>query len=275
MTEIKQSLKSVLKRLRLSGVLGTLPDRVAYARKTDLPELDFLELVLQDEIDRREHKSLELRLARAGFEEEQTFESFDWNVPVSFDRQRVKDLVGLGFIERREDVLLLGPVGVGKTFLASALGHGACRAGYDVLFLRADQMLRQIHQARADHSSERFLRRLLAPDLLIVDDFGLRRLDPQQSSDFYDVVIERHRRASTIVTSNRSLEEWVGLFDDPILAQSALDRLAHNAHQIVIEGDSCRSHHRPGANPENDPTRTRQRPKQLESRRRGVVVRSR
>ncbi len=273
-TEVKQSLKSVLKRLRLSGVLATLPDRTAYARKAALPELDFMELVLQDEIDRREHKSLELRLARAGFEEEQTFENFDWNTPVSFDRQRVKDLIGLGFIDRREDVILLGPVGVGKTCLASALGHSACRAGYDVLFLRADQMLRHIHQARADHSNERFLRRLLAPDLLIIDDFGLRRLDPLQSSDFYDVVIERHRRASTIVTSNRTLEEWVGLFDDPILAQSALDRLAHNAHQIVIEGDSCRSHQRPGANPENDPTRTGPKPRGLESRRRRVVVRS-
>lgn len=275
MTEIKTSLKSVLKRLRLSGVLGTLPDRVAYARKTTLAELDFLELVLQDEIDRREHKNLELRLARAGFEEEQTFESFDWNLPVSFDRQRVKDLIGLGFVERREDVLLLGPVGVGKTFLASALGHGACRAGYDVLFLRADPMLRQIHQARADHSNERFLRRLLSPDLLIIDDFGLRRLDSQQSSDFYDVVIERHRRASTIVSSNRSLEEWVSLFDDPILAQSALDRLAHNAHQIVIEGDSCRSQKRPGTVAENTAARTRPKSRRLESRRHRVVVRSR
>lgn len=246
MTEATSSLKSVLKRLRLSGLLVTLADRVAYARKAKLTEIDFLELLLQDEIDRRDHKTLQMRLARACFEEEQVFENFDWDAPVTFDRNRVKDLFGLGFIERREDVILLGPVGVGKTFLASALGHSACRAGHNVLFLRADLMLRQIHQSRADHSTERALRKLLAPDVLIIDDFGLRRLDARQSSDFYDVVIERHRRATTIVTSNRTIEEWVPLFDDPILAQSALDRLAHNAHQVVIEGDSYRRRQRPG-----------------------------
>jgi len=244
--EVAQSLKTVLKRLRLSGLLPFMPDRVAYARKAKLSEMEFLELILQDEIDRRDQKNLETRLSRAGFEEEQTFEGFDWDAPVTFDRNRVRDLLSLDFVERREDVIFLGPVGVGKTFLASALGHSACRAGYHVLFLRADEMLKLIHQSRADNSTEKVLRRLLAPEMLIIDDFGLRRLSTQQSSDFYEVIIERHRRSSTIVTSNRSIEEWIPLFDDPILAQSALDRLAHNAHQIVIEGESYRSQQRPG-----------------------------
>ena len=187
-----------------------------------------------------------MRLQRAGFEEEQTFEGFDWEAPVTFDRERVKDLFGLGFLERHEDVIFLGPTGVGKTLLASALGHAACRAGHPVLFLRADHMFRALHQARADHSTEKVLRRLLAPDLLIVDDFGLRRLSAEQSNDLYEVIIERHRRASTIVTSNRTIDEWIGLFDDPILAQSALDRLAHNAYQVIIEGPSYREQQRPG-----------------------------
>jgi DNA replication protein DnaC len=121
MIEVKQSLKTVLKRLCLSGIVPMLPDRVAYARKTKLAELDFLELVLQDEIDRRDHKNLAMRLARAGFEEEQTLEDFDWDTPVSFDRDRVRDLFGLHFIEEQRDVIFFGPVGVGKTFLASAL----------------------------------------------------------------------------------------------------------------------------------------------------------
>jgi len=245
--EINQSLKTAMKRLKLGGLLPTLPERVAYARKAKLTELDFLELALHDEIARRDEKNLALRLGRAGFAEEQTFEGFDWDAPVSFDRERVRDLFTLGFVERQEDVILLGPVGVGKTFLASALGHTACRAGYEVLFLRADRMLHTLHQARADHSTEKAMRRLLAPDVLILDDFGLRRLDARQSSDFYEVVLERHRRSSTIVTSNRAIEEWIPLFEDPVLAQSALDRLAHNAHQLVIEGESYRKRQRPGA----------------------------
>ena len=202
--------------------------------------------MLQDEVDRRDHKNLSLRLARAGFEEEQTLEGFDWDAPVTFDRDRVKDLFSFGFLERQEDVIFLGPVGVGKTFLACALGHAACRAGHDVLFLRADRMFQALHQSRADHSTEKVFRRLLAPDLLVLDDFGLRRLTAEQSNDLYEVILERHRRASTIVTSNRAIEEWIPLFDDPILAQSALDRLAHNAYQVVIEGESFRKRQRPG-----------------------------
>ncbi|MFQ5944620.1 MAG: IS21-like element helper ATPase IstB [Anaerolineales bacterium] len=246
MTEVKPSLKTVLKRLRLSGLVPTLPDRASYAKKTKLSELDFLELALQDEIDRREQKSLATRLGRAGFEQEHTFEDFDWDAPVTFDRDRVRDLFSLGFIERHEDVLFLGPVGVGKTLLAISLGHSACRAGHHVRFLRSDHLLKLLHQSRADNSTEKVLRSFLAPDVLIIDDFGLRRLTSQQSSDFYEVIIERHRRTSTIVTSNRTIEEWIPLFDDPILAQSALDRLAHNAYQVVIEGQSYRTRQRPG-----------------------------
>ena len=263
--EIPQSLKTVLKRLKLSGLLPMLPDRVAYAKKGKLSELQFLELVLQDEIDRRDQKNLTQRLSRAGFEEEQTLESFDWDAPVTFDRDRVNELFGLGFIERQEDVIFLGPVGVGKTFLASAIGHAACRAGYQVLFLRADRLFQLLHQSRADYSTEKMRRRLLAPDILIVDDFGLRRLDSEQSSDLYEVILERHRRSSTIVTSNRTIEEWIPLFDDPILAQSALDRLAHNAYQVVMEGESYRKRQRPGV-PASTPRPPRARTRQTRRR---------
>jgi DNA replication protein DnaC len=245
--EIQASLKTVLKRLRLSGVLHTMPDRLAYAKKTKMDYQDMLELVLQDEIDRRDHKGLHNRLQQARFTEEQTFENFDWDAPITFDRDRVRDLFGLAFLERHEDVIFMGPVGVGKTFLASALGHSICRAGKKVLFTRADTLLRELHQSRADHTTDKLMRRLLSLDLLIVDDFGLRPLDAVQSNDIYEVLIERHKRSSTILTSNRSVDEWIPLFADPILAQSALDRLAHNAHQVVIDGDSYRKRQGPAS----------------------------
>ncbi len=238
--DAKPSLKTVLRRLKLSGFLATLPERSAYAEKAKLSYQDFLELVLTDEVERRDQVSLHRRLARAQFQEEQTLEGFHSDAPVTFDREKVRDLFGLGFIARKEDVILMGPVGVGKTHLASAIGHAACRAGKKVLFLRADTLLKELLQARADRSGDRALRRLIAPDLLIVDDIGLRRLDATGSSDLYEVIVERHRRSSTVFTSNRTIEEWVTLFDDPMLAQSALDRLAHNAHQVVIEGESHR-----------------------------------
>ena len=156
----------------------------------------------------------------------------------------------------------MGPVGVGKTFLADALGHAVCRAGKHVLRLRADALLKDFLQSRADNSTSKTLRKYLVPHLLIIDDFALRRLDARQSSDIYEVIIERHKRGSTIFTSNRTVEEWIPLFDDPMLAQSALDRLAHNAHQVTIEGESYRERLAPGA--------TAPRPKRKKTNRRAA-----
>jgi DNA replication protein DnaC len=239
--EIPPDLVRRLKRLRLGGLLPTLPDRVAHARQAKLSHLECLELLLQDEIDRRDSQGLTRRIEAAGFEEAVTPEQITWDTPVSFDRPRVRALFGLHWLGQRENVIFTGPVGVGKSFLAQALGHSACRAGHHVRYIKAAPLLHALHASRADNSFERELRSWLAWDLLIVDDFGLRTLTAQQSSDLYDVLVERHRRTPTILTSNRAVEEWVALFDDPILANSALDRVAHHAHQIVMEGPSLRA----------------------------------
>ena len=244
--QIPLELKATLKRLKLSGMLATLPDRVAMARKEKLDYLALLEIVLSDEVERRHQVSIQNRLTKAGFEEECTLERFDPTANVKYDKPRLSSLFGLHFIERRENVILTGPVGVGKTFLASALGHAACRAGYRVLFTRADTMLKTLAQSRADNSFDRQLRQYLSPDVLVVDDFGLRRLSGIASSDLYELIIERHTRSSTVLTSNRDVEEWASLFDEPLLAQSALDRFCHRAHQIVVEGESYRKRMAPG-----------------------------
>ncbi len=242
-------LKKIFKRLKLSQMLATLPERLAYARKEKLDYTDFLQLVLGDEVERRDQRRVEIRLREAGFEEACTLESFDWSAQIRLDKTRLMDLFGLHFIERHENVIFTGPVGVGKTFLASSVGHAACRAGYRVLFTRGDALLKDLTRSRADNSFEREMRRFLTPDLLVVDDFALRKLSSQASSDFYDLVIERHQRSSSILTSNRAVEEWLAVFDEPLLGQSALDRFCHRAHQFIIDGESYRKRTAPGLTP--------------------------
>ncbi|MCY4639263.1 MAG: ATP-binding protein, partial [Chloroflexi bacterium] len=167
-------------------------------------------------------------------------EDVDWSAAIRLDRRLLDAAFSLQFLDRREHVLLVGPVGVGKSFLAQALGYSAVRSGRSVRFAPADHYFREMAQARVDHSAERVFRSFLAPDLLVLDDLGLHRLTAQQSIDLYELVIGRHRSSSFVITSNRAVEEWLGLFDDPILGNSALDRLANASYQIVIEGESYR-----------------------------------
>jgi DNA replication protein DnaC len=238
---LEADLVALLKRLKLGQAIPTLPDRLALARAQQLDYAAFLTLILADEVQRRDARQLERRLIQAGFEDRVSLEDFDWTAAIQLDRRHLNELFSLHFLQKKEHVLLIGPVGVGKTFLAQALGAAATRAGHSVLFRRADHLLRELGQSRADHSFEAVFRRYLAPDLLVVDDFGLHRLNQQQSEDLYALIVERHRHASFIVTSNRDVSEWVGLFADPILANSALDRLANGAHQLVIDGPSYRA----------------------------------
>ena len=146
----------------------------------------------------------------------------------------------LEFLDKHEHVLLAGPAGVGKSFLAQALGYSAVRAGHTVRFFHADHFFRAMSQARVDNSVDRTFRSFLTPDLLIIDDLGLHGLTAQQSADLYELILNRHRASSFVITSNRAVDEWFSLFDDLILGNSALDRLANSSYQIVIEGASYR-----------------------------------
>ena len=233
-------LRQYLKKLRLSSLLTTLPERAAYAKGNKLTHTEFLELLFADEVERRGHGALARRLKQANVSHDQILERFDWDARITLDRDRLNSLIGLEWIECRENVILTGPVGVGKTFIANALAHMACRRNKSVIVIKAAQMFKTLYAARADNSLEKEMVRMIAPSLLVIDDFGLVRLTSEQSRDFYEIISERYGRASTIITSNRDITEWIQLFDDSILANSALDRLAHNAHQMVIDGESYR-----------------------------------
>jgi len=239
MTTTKE-LKPLLKRLRLGYLLNTLPERLALARRDQLDYAAFLEIILADEVTRRDNRNMEIHLQQAGFEEVCRLEDFDWTASITADRRLLDAVFSLDFLNRHEHVLFVGPVGVGKSFLSQALGYAAVRAGHSVRFIRADAFFRTLAQARVDHTLEKIFRSFISPDLLILDDFGLQKLTPQQSTDLYELIIARHRQSSLVVTSNRAIEEWLGLFDDPILGNSALDRLANTSYQIIIEGSSFR-----------------------------------
>jgi DNA replication protein DnaC len=238
---LSHQLVPQLKQLRLSGILETLELRNRQAVDEQLSYVEFLQRLLEDEVERRAQKQLTLRLRRASFDLEKTLEGFDFSFNASIPRQQVFDLATGRFIERHENVLIQGPAGVGKSHLAQALGHEACRRGFDVLFTSASRMLAHLHGGRADGTYERRLAGYLRPDLLIVDDFGLKALVPPAPEDLYEIVNERYERGSLIITSNRAFAEWPDLFHSPLLASAALDRLAHNAHQLVITGDSYRA----------------------------------
>ncbi len=242
---ISPELKAILRRLKLSPMLDTLPERVVLARQKRMPHQDFLELVLADEVARRDRMSATLRARKANIDPALVIDAWDESADVTFDRDLWAELCTLRFLEDANNILLMGPVGVGKTFMASALGNVACRRRQSVLMLRADRMLKRLKAARLDASHEAELRKLIRIDLLIVDDFALHQLDQTETQDIYDIVVERHRRSSTIVTSNRSPEEWLATMADPLLAQSAIDRLQSAAYELVVEGESYRRRQKP------------------------------
>ena len=239
MTRVTE-LTPLLKQLRLGQMAATLPERIALARREQLDYASFLEIILSDEVNRRAHRRTELRLKGAGFEEICRLEDFDWSAAITLDRRLLDAAFSLEFLDKHEHVLLVGPAGVGKSFLAQALGYAAVRAGYTVRFIHADGFFRALAQARVDNSVDRAFRSFLTSDLLILDDLGLHGLTAQQSADLYELILNRHRASSFVITSNRAVDEWLALFDDPVLGNSALDRLANASYQIVIQGDSYR-----------------------------------
>jgi DNA replication protein DnaC len=242
---ISADLKAVLRRLKLSRLLDTLPERLVLARQQKLPPQDFLLLVLGDEVTRRDTAAVTLRVQQARLDPAMHLEAWDATAKVTYDQALLNELVSLRFLEAHTHVTIVGPVGVGKTFLAHALGHIACRRGARVLAIRTDQMLKTLTHARLDHTYEAEVRKLLAVDLLILDDFALDALSATESRDLYDILTERHRAGSVIVTSNRAPDEWLATFADPVRAQSAIDRFTSNAYDLVIDGESYRRRLKP------------------------------
>lgn len=239
--ELRHQLTPHLKQLRLSGILETLDARHRQAVDGKWSYVEFLARLVEDEVERRAQKQLALRLRRATVNTTKTLEAFDFDFNPSLNRQQVLHLASCEYIRQQCNLLICGPTGTGKSHLAQALAHEACRQGFDVLFTNTHKMLQHLNGGRADGSLVRRMQSYLRPDLLILDDFGLRPLAPPAPEDLYDIINERYERGSILLTSNRAPSEWPDLFGDPLLASAGLDRLAHHAEVILLTGTSFRT----------------------------------
>lgn len=239
--ELTHQLAPMLRMLRLSGLLESLEVRNRQAIEQKLSFVEFLVLLMQDELERRSQNKLRLRLRRANFDPTKTLEGYDFGFNPKINRQQVFDLATCQFVDRHENVLIYGPTGVGKSHLAQALAHEACRRGKEVLVIPTVKMLQHLAGGRADGTRAQRLQRYLRPDVLVLDDFGLVPVQSPGGEDLYEVIDTRYEKGSIVLTSNRDRSEWPAVFGDPLLASAALDRLVDQAHLLEITGESYRS----------------------------------
>lgn len=239
--ELKHQLTPKLKHLRLSGILDTLDARTQQAVDGKWSYIEFLSRLLEDEVERRNQKQLGLRLRRGAINTTKTLETFDFQFNPQINRQQVLALAACDYIRQKRNLLICGPTGVGKTHLSQALAQEAARQGFQVLFVNTHKMLQHLGGGRADGTLDKRLAAYLRPDLLVLDDFGLKPLQSPAPEDLYDVINERYEKGSILLTSNRAPAEWPELFRDPLLASAGLDRLTHRAEALIIRGMSFRA----------------------------------
>lgn len=236
------TLNPLLKQLRLSGILDSLEARNRQAVDGQMAYTEFLALLIQDEVARREQKKFQMRTRRAGFRTHKTLDQFDFDRLPTVNRALIQDLAAGRYLEEKVSILIAGRCGTGKSHIAQALGHCAIRQSLDVIFTTQTQLVGSLHSARATGSYDRRLQQFARVPLLICDDFGLKPLRPPHDEDFHELIAERYERVSTIITSNLDVEEWGEAFPaNKMLGAATLDRLRHGAYRLILDGDTYRA----------------------------------
>jgi DNA replication protein DnaC len=233
-------IKEQLSNLKLAGIIDTLEQRLKQADEGELAYTELLSLLLDDELELRRNRKIDRLLTSAGLKGNQTLESFDFRANASINAVQIRELATLRFIEKAENVFLVGSTGVGKTHLTKALAHLACRKNLKVSFYSFANLISEITKTELSNKINYLVRTLSKSDLLVIDDFAFKKISPQLAEYLYSIVDDRYQQRSTIFTSNRVIGDWMGIFPDPVMANAIMDRIAHNAHQITIKGESYR-----------------------------------
>ncbi len=229
-----------LAKLRLLGIATTVEQRLSQAMEEKWALSMFLETLLTDEIERRDNKQFQKRLAKSQLDVTKTLETIDFKFNPKLPVALIRELALCGFVENKQNIFILGPSGVGKSHIAQALGHQACRSGHEVMFFCTYQLFEWIYNGRGDGTHKKRLAQVIKKPILILDDFGLQVLNEVQQEDLYQIIAQRYEKSSTIITSNRDFDEWPSIFVNPLLGTAALDRLVHKGIQVIIEGPSYR-----------------------------------
>lgn len=235
-----QSLKTQLKAFKLSGISHSLEERLAYAQEKSLSYQDFLSLLLEDEANNRRDNSYKKRYAQAKLPAHKRIEDFDFSFQPSVDKRVINDCLTCHFIKEKKNIVLIGNPGTGKTHLSTAIAIHALKKNYKVVFTTTAQMLHDLHTSKADNSYNKKLDFYLAPDLLVIDELGFKKIPNYSADDFFEVISRRYEQGSVIITTNKSFEQWGDIFADNILASAILDRIVHYSEIIKINGPSYR-----------------------------------
>lgn len=237
---MNDSLQDKIKKLHLAGILQTADMRAEQAVKEQLSYMEFLELLINDENLNRSRNRRNDLMRRSRIPQHKTIEEFNFSWQPCLKRQAIYAFGTGEFIRKKENIAFIGLPGTGKTHLSIALGIKAIEQGYTVLFTTLSEMMEDLYMSRADNSFRQKLKKYVSPDLLIIDEFGLKKLGQTNVDDLYEVISKRYETASTIITSNKQFDEWGSILFDPVLATAILDRFVHHCSFITIEGESYR-----------------------------------